>query len=106
MVRSEDGGGLELLDAVLDLLRRVHLAPVQLSVGGDEHELLALVELAVVMAHGLHGAHLDAVVAVTKRVLTLVKLLGLSEVLIEGGQAGNGVVGGELGVHQHLVLTR
>ena len=64
MVRSEDGGGLELLDAVLDLLRRVHLAPVQLSVGGDEHELLALV-----------------------------KLLGLSEVLIEGGQAGNGVVG-------------
>ena len=79
MVRSEDGGGLELLDAVLDLLRRVHLAPVRLSVGGDEHELL-----------------------------TLVQLLSQSEVLVEG-HAGGGAVGRvhhKLGGRQLQVLTR
>ena len=55
-----------------------------------EHELHALAEPAVVMAHGLggHSPQLDAAVAVTELVLTLFKLFARARSSLEEAKLG------------------
>ena len=69
-----------------------------------EHELHALAEPAVVMAHGLgvHSPQLDAAVAVTELGSHPLQAVRQGEVLVGGGQAGGEIVSGG---HRDWVCT-